>query len=734
MISATAALVGSYDYSEVARSILIAIAASYVALDLAGRLAAAKGWVGLAWLSGGATAMGIGIWAMHVKGMLAFRLPVPVEYHLPTFLASLLVAILASAVALYVSSRRKMGLVTALTASAIMSAGISGMHYTGMAAMRMPAIARFSSLLVAISILFAFIFSLVALLMAFDLREETRWTVPRRVGSAVVMGFAVSAMHYTGMAAASFTPASPPDLSHAVSISPLANNGIAIVTLIVLVAAMVTSSVDRRASMDAERLNQELERRVAERTRQLEAAIQALKNEIVERRRAEEALRESEDHLRRVIDTIPQQIWSGPPDGSLDFCNAQFRSNVGLTQEELRGDGWQHILHPADRERVVKDWRESVVNGTPFEHGVRHRMADGQYRWFLVRGVPLKDSAGRVVRWYGTNTDIEDRKQAADRLRLVIDTTPAMLHSAGPDGNVDFFNKRWLEYVGVPLDNLLGWRWTNVFHPDDVAGLIDKLRTSLATGKAFEAEARLRRADGEYRLTLLRKVPLRDEAGSIVKWYGSAIDIEDRKRAEQQLRQAQLDLAHITRVAAMGELVVSIAHEVNQPLTGIITTSNLVLRQMEGERLNLQALREPITEIAEDAARIRDVISRVRALVKKDAVDQAELNINHVIREAALLVSHEAARNDVQVRLDLAINLPVVLGDRVQLQQVLINLAMNGIDAIMHTIVGRPRELVIRSAKHANGVLVQVQDSGIGLDRIESTVFLNHSSPPNRRA
>ena len=353
MISANAVITGSYDYSEVARSVLIAILASYAALDLGGRVTAARGRVRLAWLSGGGITMGIGIWAMHFKGMLAFRLAVPVEYHWPTVLVSLLVAILASAFALHVASRRKMSVVAALTGSIFMGTGIAGMHYIGMAAMRLPAVTRFSALLVACSILLAILFSLIALLMAFDLREETRWSVPRRLGSATVMGVAVSAMHYTGMAAASFIPAWPPDLSDAVSISPLANNGIAIVTLLVIVAAITTSSVDRRGY---------------------------------------------EDRLRLVIDTIPQQIWSGPPDGSLDFCNAQFRSYVGRTLEELQGEGWQQMLHPDDRERVVKRWRESVMNGTPFEQEVRHRAVDGQYRWFLVRGVPLRDSSGCIVR------------------------------------------------------------------------------------------------------------------------------------------------------------------------------------------------------------------------------------------------------------------------------------------------------------------------------------------------
>ena len=247
MISANAALPGFYDYPEVARSVLIAVAASYAGLDLAGRVTAASGRVRLAWLSGGAVAMGVGIWAMHLKGMLAFHLPVLVEYHWPTVLAALLIAILASAVALYVTSRQKMGGVQALTGSIVMSAGIAGLHYMLVAAMRVPAITQYSAFLVTCSILLAILFSLIALLLAFGLREETRWSVPRRLGSAMVMGAAISAMHYSGMAAASFVPSSAPDLRHTVSITPLGSSGVVIATLIVLATAIVTSSVDRRA-------------------------------------------------------------------------------------------------------------------------------------------------------------------------------------------------------------------------------------------------------------------------------------------------------------------------------------------------------------------------------------------------------------------------------------------------------------------------------------------------------
>jgi PAS domain S-box-containing protein len=713
MISANAAMTGSYDYSEVARSVLIAIAASYAALDLAGRVTAARGRIRLAWLSGGATAMGIGIWAMHIKGMLAFHLPVPVEYHWPTFLASLLVAILASAVALYVASRQKIAWVQASTGSVIMAGGIAGMHYMGMAAMRLPAMARFSLPLVTISVLFAFIFSLVALLMAFDLREETRWTVPRRLGSATVMGLAVSAMHYTGMAAASFIPTSPPDLSHAVSISPLGNNGIAMVTLIVLVAAIVTSSVDRRAAAGVQQLNQELERRVTERALELESVNQALRKEIAERERAEEGVRRSEDRLRLVIDTIPHQIWSGPPDGSLDFCNAQWLSYTGLTQEEAQGEGWQGMLHPDDRERVLKAWRESVANGTPYEQEERHRRADGQYRWFLSRGVPLKDSEGRILRWYGTNTDIEDRKEAEARLRLVIDTLPALVWSKLPDGSADFLNQRFLEYTGFSLEEGLGWGWMNEFHPEDRAE--EEWRAAFAAGEPFEREARLRRADGAYRWFLLRAVPLRDERGNVVKWYGTSTDIEDRKRAEEALQEAQDKLAHVTRTQAMGELAAAIAHEVNQPLTAIVTNANFSLRQLKGSSPNLDELRTAITEIVNDGTRASAVISRIRGLLVKGSPRRTELDIKEIIQEVITLLRNELKRNRIQLRTELAANLPRVQGDAVQLQQVLINLIMNAVEA-MRLSTEQPRKLLIRSAKNSDGIFVQVQDSGPGIE------------------
>jgi PAS domain S-box-containing protein len=848
MISASTALPGSYDYSEVARSVFIAIVASYAALDLAGRVTAARGRIRLAWLSGGAIAMGIGIWTMHFKGMLAFHLAVPVEYHWPTVLASLLVAILASASALYVASRQKMGPVEVLTGSVILGGGLAGMHYIGMAAMRMPAITHFSPVLVTCSILLAILFSAITLRLAFSLREETRWSGPRRLGGATVIGVAVSAIHYIGLAAASFTTASPPHLFHAVSISPLADNGIAIVTLIVLVAAIMTSSVDRRANAEVQRLNRDLERRVAKRTLELEAVNQALRKEIAERERAEESVRRSEDRLRLVIDTIPQEISIGPPDGSLDFCNVQWRSYTGLTQEEAQGDGWQRVLHPDDRERVTKAWRESVANGTPYEQEARRRGADGQYRCFLARSVPLRDSEGRIIRWYGTNTDIEDRKEAEGRLRLVIDTIPQQIWSGTPNGSLYFFNAQWLSYTGLTQEEAQGDGWQRILHPDDRARVLKAWRESVVNGTSYEQEARRRGADGQYRWFLARGVPLRDSKGRIVRWYGTNTDIEDRKRAEDELskqkgifqkifedipvmvaftgkdghlelinpewertigwtlaeireqnldiyaelfpdpqyrqmvldvvaastgewtdlkvrvrdgrvidmaaalvhlsdgsslgigkditewrraqaalQEAQANLARVTRVVAMGELAAAIAHEVNQPLTAIVTNANFCLRRLDGTTLKPDELRAAIKAIANDGTRASGVISRIHSLLKKGTPERTELEINQIIQDVTTLLRHEFSRSRVSLRTELASDLPRVPGDPVQLQQVLINLIMNAVEATSSSTNGR-RTILIRSAKNPDGVLVQVQDSGPGIapelgDRIFEPFF-----------
>jgi PAS domain S-box-containing protein len=237
--------------------------------------------------------------------------------------------------------------------------------------------------------------------------------------------------------------------------------------------------------------------------------------------------------LRTVIDTIPALIVCALPDGSVEFVNQGWQEYTGRSLEDLTGWGWQTSIHPNDLPKFIDDWSVARAAGQAFETEARVRRADGQYHWLLIRTVPLRDQTDQIVRWYATGYDIEDRKHAKDRLRLIIDTIPTMVWSLRPDGVVDFVNQRWMDYTGLSLEEEIDDP-TFPVHPEDLARVMEKWLADMAAGEPSEDEMRLRRADGEYRWFLVRTAPLRDEQGNVVKWYGSSIDIEDRKRAERQ--------------------------------------------------------------------------------------------------------------------------------------------------------------------------------------------------------
>ena len=320
----------------------------------------------------------------------------------------------------------------------------------------------------------------------------------------------------------------------------------------------------------------------------------------------------------------------------------------------------------------------------------------------------------------------EDVRRSEDRLRLVIDTLPALVWSKLPDGSADFLNQRFREYTGLSVEEGLGWGWMlNAFHPEDRAE--EEWRAAFAAGQPFEKEARLRRADGAYHRFLIRAVPLRDEIENVVKWYGSTTDIEDRKRAEEVLLEAQDKLARVTRIQAMAELAAAVAHEVNQPLTAITTNANFSIRQLNGSTPNLDEIRTAIVEIVDDSTQASSVLSQIRGMLVHRTPRRAPLDINQIIEEVITLLRNELSRNRISLSTDLASDLPRIPGDPVQLQQVLINLVINAIEA-MRTSTRLPRKLLIKSVRNTGEVLVQVQDSGPGIepqvaDRIFETFF-----------
>jgi PAS domain S-box-containing protein len=250
-----------------------------------------------------------------------------------------------------------------------------------------------------------------------------------------------------------------------------------------------------------------------------------------------------EEHLRLIIDAIPTIIWRKLPDGSADFLNQRFREYTGLSAQDGMGWGWMNAFH--DDDRLIREWRTALAAGKPFEKEARLRRADGEYRWFLIRAVPVLDEQGNVVNWYGLTCDIDDRKQAERQSLALIDAIPQQIWSGPPDGTLDYCNERWRSYMGLGLEELQGHGWQSMLHPDDRDRVLNAWHESVVEGTRYEQEERHRGADGTYRWFLARGVPLRDAEGRIVRWYGTNTDIEDRKQAEEELRRVSGQLLRL---------------------------------------------------------------------------------------------------------------------------------------------------------------------------------------------
>ena len=439
--------------------------------------------------------------------------------------------------------------------------------------------------------------------------------------------------------------------------------------------------------------------------------------------RAIDARRENESNLIQIINTIPMLAWSALPDGYVEFLNLRWLDFTGLSAEQARGSGWTVVIHPDDANRLAEYWQAALAAGSPVDLEARIRRFDGQYRWFLFRADPLRDESGAIIKWYGTNTDIDDRKRTEEALRIrelnlhqITETIPEMLWSASADGAIDYCNGRLLDYTGFTSNQVMNNGWMDLLHPDDVEPTVQVWKLCVESGAPYRVEVRtFHAADNTYRWCVTSALPLRDQEGRIVKWHGTVVDMHDWKQAQEELRNTQAELARMMRVMTIGQLTASIAHEVSQPLSGIITNASTCLRMLSSEPPNVDGARETTRRTIRDGKRATDVITRLRTLFSKKQTRIERVDLNEAAREVIALLSDELQKNRVTVQQRFDDRLPPVKGDRVQLLQVLLNLLRNASDA-MATIDDRPRQLLIRTVADDDNATVFVQDSGIGFD------------------
>jgi PAS domain S-box-containing protein len=354
--------------------------------------------------------------------------------------------------------------------------------------------------------------------------------------------------------------------------------------------------------------------------------------------------------------------------------------------------------------------------------------------WYQTRAFRVLLAASLLlVTWALHQWRIHQLKGQEKRLRDVVETIPAMTFTALSDGACTFVNKRWTEYTGLSVEETSGIGWQRAIHREDLASHSEKWRISVVTGQPFEDEARFRRAaDGEYRSFLVRGVPLRDPHGKIVKWYGTLTDIEDRKRADQErekLRALEHGLAHMNRVSMLGEMAASLAHEIKQPIAAAINSANSCIEWLAHEPPNIDRARAAATRIDKYGNRAAEIIDRIRAFYKKSPPQRELVDVNRIIHEILTLLDGEATRSSVALRTELAGALPAVIADRVQLQQVFMNLMLNAIEAMKDS----GGELTVKSQGEQDGqVLFSVSDTGPGLpaenvDQIFSAFFTTKS-------
>jgi len=457
--------------------------------------------------------------------------------------------------------------------------------------------------------------------------------------------------------------------------------------------------------------------------------------DIEDQKQAEAALRDRERELSQLVDMVPSHLWRLTPEGRPIFFNRRMVEFLGMDVTDIDRPGMSRlealvdtVVHPDDARAMKDALGRSLATGAHFAMRYRLRRADGVYHWMSSRAEPLRDHAGRIVQWYGLCHDIDDQMRAEEglrdserMLRQLVETLPALIYCAAPDGKPIYRSQQLREFLGFGLDEKdeagrprLASTLDAVIHPDDLAAVQERYGHSLATGEPYALKHRLRRFDGVYRWVETRAASMRNAEGAIVQWTGVCLDIDGEVRARQELQLAQQRLARASQAAGLAELSASIAHEVNQPLAAIVANSHACHRWLSAEPANIERAKLTAERIIRDANSAADVVSRIRALFRQSTEARTVTPFGGVIAETRELLADEVAQRRIRMDIDVAADLPPVMVDRVQIQQVLINLIRNGMEAMDGLATERVLRLRVRRADDT--VRTEISDRGPGVD------------------
>lgn len=452
---------------------------------------------------------------------------------------------------------------------------------------------------------------------------------------------------------------------------------------------------------------------------------------IEELKRTQEQLLKLTSRGNEFFQQTPEAVAFLSNDGRILCINKEFTRIFGYEPDEV---GERRI----DELIVRREYSQELsTSGSRVEVETVRRRKDGTNVHVSLLAVPVTAASGEQVGRYAIYRDITERKCVEERLlesevrfRAIADTAPVMIWTTGTDGLCNYFSKPWLDFTGRTMEQEVGTGWVEGVFPDDVQGCFDCFLPAFHARKPFRMEYRLRRADGEYRWVDESGIPRYTTSGEFAGYIGCNIDITDRKHAEEErerLLQLQSELAHVNRVTTMGELAASIAHEIKQPISAAHTNAKTCLRWLGHNQPDIQEAREAASRIVQDVARASEIINRIRVLFKKEESEREWVDVNEAIREMIGLLRSEAARQAISIDTELAPEPLNVRADRVQLQQVLMNLMLNGIDAINEANMAG--SLTIKSQRHPDDqVLVSISDTGVGLpperaDKVFDTFF-----------